>query len=123
MLGLKFLCVTLLASVSWAKPVVLPITKTDNGELSAIIPSEKVLLALLAANAVQIVIWAVKEWLKHREKKDDKTSERMDKMQADIAEIKSALRVINSRDTVTHSEMIELLKPHIELIVIKSMRK
>jgi Flp pilus assembly protein TadB len=91
--------------------------------LSAIIPSEKVLLALLAANAVQIVIWAVKEWLKHREKKDDKTSERMDKMQADIAEIKSALRVINSRDTVTHSEMIELLKPHIELIVIKSMRK
>lgn len=100
-------------------PVVLPIGKIGETELSAVLPSEKALILL--AIAIQ-VIWALLNYIfKRREKEEDKSEEKLDRLYVMVHAMQADVKAL--KDAPTEDDMIKRLTPFIELQIYKAIHK
>jgi predicted transcriptional regulator len=104
-----------------AKAVAIPIT--DDSYLG--LPSEKVLLGLLAANAIQILAWMGNQLWSIKNKKEDKTEEKMDSLSESVHRIEEQIKHLYERvkETPDRDEIIESLEHKIELQILKHFRE
>lgn len=92
----------IILSISWtqtsySKPVALPVAELKGGELSATLPSEQTLLGILVMNLLYILGNTLKYVFEWKNKKDDQTEKKVDLALTQINEIKTMLKVLETR--------------------------
>jgi hypothetical protein len=120
-----WIAIAISSSIALAEegPVVLPIAKLGAGELSAVLPSEKVLIIL--AIALQVIYKLLTYIFEDKEKKKSEEStetkgnfERLFKI---VHEMQGVLNTL--RRAPTEEELVQRIQPHIELGVLRAMKK
>lgn len=103
----------------WADPNIVSLGKVGGAELKAVLPSEKTLILL--GISIQIT-WALLTYIfKHKEKQLDKSEEKLDRLYAMVHEIQGHIKVL--RAAPSEDEMIVRIQPHVELAVLRAMKK
>ena len=117
--GLLFQLVSLI-SIASADPVVLPVVKTDAGEIGMVFPSDKVLLGIVIGQGLQLIFWMGKSLWGAFIKKSDKTEEKVDQLAIAVQEIKAELKLISKLPN--EAEIIERLEDRVEFLAFKAVR-
>lgn len=119
------LFIIMVATLSFAdikaedKPVVVPIAKIGDSELTAVLPNEKVLIIIVFA--FQIIKTLVTYIYKEKEKKDDKTEEKLDRLFKLVHDMQAEIKALGVAPT--ENEILMRIRPEIELMVIKAARE
>lgn len=103
----------------WADPNIVSLGKIGGSDLKAVLPSEKALIVL--GISIQI-IWALLSYIfKHKEKQMDQSEKKLDRLYAMVHEIQGHIKEL--RMAPSEDEMIIKLQPHVELAVLRAMKK
>ena len=114
--GLFWLIAGVTQSIS-AKPVTLPVANIGGEELNAVLPSEKVLLLLLLANAVHIIWALIKGVIDAKAKHDDKTVEKLEELSKMVHEMK-----VKFDHLPNENALMEKIIHRMEFMVYKAVR-
>lgn len=116
-----FLFLILLPNNILAKAVAIPIT--DDSYIG--FPSEKVLLGILMANAIQIVAWLGNQIWSLKNKKEDKTEGKLEELTESSHRLEEQVKNLTERikDIPDHQDMISALDSRIELKVLRILRE
>jgi hypothetical protein len=116
-----FLLSLFYGSLAWAesRPVVIPLGKSGVNDLNAVLPDEKTLI--LVVFFAQIA-WALMQYVwKRKEKSDDHSAEKLDRLFSMVHEIQGEIKIL--RRAPSEDEMVVRLQPHIELGVLRALKK
>lgn len=118
-----------LAILTWsvdAKPVAVPIGESEGMEMGAVLPHEKVLQALLLANAVQIIWFLVKSIWDSFHKKQDASTDKLDALHTMVHRMEERIAAIGkqveSMDLPSEDELAKRIEHRLEFMVFKAVR-
>lgn len=99
-------------------PLVLPIGKMGDSELSTVLPSEK---SLIIVGILAQIIWNLLTYLyKRKEKEADKSQQKLDRLYDMVHKMQGQITELG--EAPTEDQIFVRLQPHIELAVIKAIR-
>jgi len=117
---LVLLGMSLLSHLTEAKPVAVPLVKTEEGDLSAIFPNAVVLQGLLLSNALALIIFLVRSIWSGFLRSKDKTEEKLDEVYRTVQEMRIEMRSL--QDAPDEDEIIRKLEHRIELMTLRAIR-
>lgn len=116
---LKYLALTVSSSAWASEPIVLPLGKIGEKEVNAILPSDKWMIILMICGQI---IWALyTEIKKQKEKRENKDSEKLDRLYEIVHKIEGRLMEVGQAPTET--EILMGLQPHIKVAVMEALMK
>ncbi len=114
---------TLAHSADAARPVAIPLAKTEEGELNAVFPNATVLQGLLLSNAIAVIVFLAKTIWDSFLKKSDKTEEKIDEMFKAVQELRLDVRALQARGAPDEDDIIKKVEHRIELMAFRAIRE
>lgn len=110
----------ILSSTASADPVVIPLVKTSSGDLSAVVPNETFLAAILVGNALQLIFMCGKGLWEIFRKDKDKMDNKVDALASAVQELRAEIKAMSRLPD--ESEILERLEQRAEYLVFKAVR-